>query len=83
MRKYDTVDFVMMPASEGGGAVQVQPSLTTFDRADGSKLEVLNDSTGTYRIVTPGNPNPFYGRAHEIVYQSTLAREFLAQRALR
>lgn len=78
MKKYDTVDFVMQPE---GAPVAPVPSLTTFKRADGSSLEVLNDSTGSYRIVTPGDPVPRYGRAVEIVYQPTLAREFFAQRA--
>lgn len=80
MRKYDTVDFVM-PGPVAQVARPLQPSLTTFEREDGSRLEVLNDTTGSYRIVTPGNDVPRYGRAVEIVYQSTLAREFFAQRA--
>lgn len=73
MKKYDTVDFAITEP--------LQPSLTTFNAADGSRLEVLNDSTGSYRILSPGDSVPRYGRAHEIVYQPTLAREFFAQRA--
>lgn len=73
MKKYDTVDFAMTGP--------LTPSLTTFKRADGSSLEVLNNTTGSYRIVTPGDEVAQYGRAVEIVYQPTLAREFFAQRA--
>lgn len=73
MKAYETVDFAMTGS--------LTPSLTTFKRADGSQLEVLNDSTGTFRIVKPNDPVPQYGRAVEIIYQPTLAREFFAQRA--
>lgn len=74
MKKYDTVDFAL--------TAPMQPSLTTFHAADGSRVEVLNESTGSYRIVKPNDPVPHYGRAVEIVYQSSLAREFFAQRAM-
>lgn len=66
-----------MEFSPGARAV---PSLTTFERADGSRIEVLNGSTGSYRIVTLNDPVPRYGRAVNIEYQPTLAREYLAQR---
>lgn len=73
MKRYDTVDFAMTGP--------LQPALTTFNAADGSRLEVLNDSTGTYRVVTPGDPVPRYGRAEQVVYEPTLARQYFAQRA--
>jgi hypothetical protein len=84
VKRYDTVDFIVpllpstLPHPTG---VFPPPALTTFNAADGSRLEVLNDSTGSFRIVTPGDSVPHYGRAVEIIYQPTLAREYFAQRA--
>jgi hypothetical protein len=79
MKRYETVDFIAPPPVRPDPTPR--PTVTAFERADGSRLEVLNDSTGSYRILTPGDPVPHYGRAVAIEYQPTLAREFFAQRA--
>jgi hypothetical protein len=81
VNRYETIDFVM--SSDAPPPVRPDPTPRThaFQCRDGSRLEVLNEKTGSFRVVTPGDPVDFYGFAQEIVYSNTLSGQFFASRA--